>query len=490
MRASPSLRTTVWLAVRGGRTDLVRIVLTAAGSAAATVFMLAAAAVIWIGPDDGPYSSQLLSEPGLHQGIVAALVLLCIPVLAFVGHCSRIGAPARDRRLAAFRLSGATPRDVVRIVGAETGLAAGLGAVLGLGAYLAGRVVLDVPKVATYMQTTVSADGSMEVPEPVRGPVRALPTDVVPPWWAIAVVVIALSLGAVVFSQLALRRVAVSPFGVVRREHSRPPRALPAVVFLVGATGMAAFSALTRTIGIEESSQFVRSIVFFALFVVTGIGLIAGSAAIAAFIGNFAAARTGHPALLIAGRRLAATPFTTSRANAVILLAVLIGGITQGVRANILTFVQSEEPFYAETLNLVNLVLAVGLVLATAGVLVNAVEGVVSGRQELAALTATGTPRRVLRRALFLESLLPLAPMTVLAAGAGALAARGILGTSYERYGGRRGQRLIEVVGVPVPWVELGLLVAGTIVAVTLMTGVAAMLIRTSTALRELRVEA
>ena len=37
---------------------------------------------------------------------LAGVVLLCLPVLGFVGQCSRIGAPGRDRRLAALRLQG------------------------------------------------------------------------------------------------------------------------------------------------------------------------------------------------------------------------------------------------------------------------------------------------------------------------------------------------------------------------------------------------
>ena len=57
--------------------------------------------------------------------MIAALLLLALPVLALAGQCIRLGAPARDRRLAAIRLAGATPRQAVLIAVAET-VAAGL----------------------------------------------------------------------------------------------------------------------------------------------------------------------------------------------------------------------------------------------------------------------------------------------------------------------------------------------------------------------------
>jgi len=488
MSGSPGVGTIMWMAARGGRTDIVRIALTAAGAAVATVALLGAAAVIYIGPDDGPYSSELLIQPGLHQGVVIALVLLCIPMLAFVGQCSRIGAPARDRRLAAFRLSGAGPRDVVKVVGAETGLAAGLGSLLGLGVYLVGRVLLDNPTTQTYMRITRTSTGTTGRSD--RGPVRSLPTDVLPPWWVLALVVVAIPLGAAVFSQVALRRVTVSPFGVVRRVHTRPPRTLPAVLFVVGVAGMASFSVLVKATELDDASISLLAASFVALFLITSIGLIVGTAAIASRIGQFIAARSGHPALLIAGRRLAASPFRSSRANAVLLLVVLIGGATQGVRAAFLAMVGTDDPFYLETLNLVNVVLAIGVGLAAAGVLVNAAEAVVTGRQNLAALTAAGTPRAVLRRSLLLESLLPLAPTTLLAAAAGVLAARGVFGTTTTEYRQTRRREFVTVIDIPVPWTELSVLVAGTLAVTAVMVATAFLFIRRGTDPRELRVSA
>jgi hypothetical protein len=492
MSSSPGAGTILWMAARGGRADAARIALTAVGAAVATVAVLAAAAVVYIGPDDGPYSSELLMQPGLHQGVVIALVLLCVPVLAFVGQCSRIGAPDRDRRLAAFRLSGAAPRDVARVVGAETGLAAGLGSLLGLGGYLVGRVLLDEPVTGAYTRRVEVSPGSISF-ERTTGEVRSLPTDVLPPWWLLAVVVIIIPVGAAAFSQLALRRVTVSPFGVVRRQQTRPLRTVPAVLFVAGTAGMALFSVVVKAAGPSDASTKLLAVGFVMLFLVASVGLILGIATIAAWVGHFAAARTGRPALLIAARRLAASPFRASRVNAVLLLVVLIGGATQGVRAAFLTMVRLVDPedtFFLETLNLVNLVLAVGVALAAAGVLVTAAEAVVTSRSNLAALTAAGTPRSVLRRSLLLESLLPLAPTTVLAAACGVLAARGVFGTTTTDYRQVGRREFVRVVEIPVPWLELGALVAGTLVVTALMAAATFPFMRRSTDPRELRVTA
>lgn len=494
MRAGPSLATVVWMAARCGRADKVRITMTTACSTAAMLALLSATAVAWIGPDDGPYTSQLLMEPGLHQGVVMAAVLLSIPVLALVGQCSRIGAPARDRRLAAYRLAGASAHDVARVAVAETFLSAGIGSLLGLAGYLFGRVLLDGPLtvVAGYTERTVSRSGPDSesiVSRDVVGSVHLLPTDSVAPWWVLALTVAALPCGAALLGRLALRRVVVSPLGVSRRQATMALRGLPAALFVAGTAGLAGFSGLRAALGTDDEPLVPLAVVMTALFLATSIGLLLGIAAISSYIGERAASRTRHPALLIAGRRLAAAPFTSSRANAVVLLVVLVGGVTQGVRAAILTqTATSGEPIYRETLDLVNLVLLAGLVIAAGGVLVHVAETVVTGRQSFAALVATGTPRSVLRRSLLLEAVLPLVPTTVVAAAAGLLAARGVFGTTYTRSGGTVRRETVQVVAVPVPWLELSALV-GVALGVTALMAVGALtLVRRGTDVRELRV--
>ncbi|MDQ3449910.1 MAG: ABC transporter permease [Actinomycetota bacterium] len=486
-----------WLAVKGGRSDVVRIVLTAVGSAVGTLALLSAATVISIGPEDGPYSTRVLEEPGLHKGVVTALVLLCIPILAFVGQCARIGAPARDRRLAAIRLAGGTPRDVIRVACGETGIAAGIGAVTGLGLYLLGRVLLGWTSVETYAVFTEvpsSAPGAFAGIgyQPVTGPVLALPTDVLPPLWTITALVFVIPLAAAAFTRLALRRVAISPFGVTRHRSTRPPRLLPAILFGAGVLALALMTTVVRTLNLDLGTSAIPALAALALLLITSAGLVLGNAALAAGIGSFVAPRARRPAVLIAARRLAADPYAASRAFAALLLTVLVGAGAQGVRAFTLASTEPSDPFYADTLDLVDLVIVVAVVVASLGLLVVAAEGIVARRRALAALSAAGTPVGVLRRAVLAEVLLPLLPSALLAAAAGLFAARGLFGTTFVDYEySRTGQLLSEqVTAIPVPWARLGVLVGGTVAVTLLVTAVSLLWLRPSIDPAELRAAA
>lgn len=485
--------TALWLAAKGGRSDVVRIALTAAGSALGTVALLSAATVISIGPADGPYSSRVLEEEGLHQGVVMALVLLFIPVLAFVGQCSRVGAPARDRRLAAIRLAGASPRDATRIACGEAGFAAGIGAIAGLGLYLVGRILLGTPVIEPYLRITrTPVEGGVEIlQEEVIGPVLRLPTDVLPPVWAVAAIVLLLPLGAAAFTRLALRGVTISPFGVIRHRRVQPPRLLPAVLFVVGVVALASFSTVATALDLDLSGSAGPALGL-VLLLLAAAGLVLGNAALAAGIGRFVAPRSGRPEVLIAARRLCADPFAASRAFGALLLTVLIGAGAQGVRASILAGTDPEDTFYADTLRLVDLVIVVAVVVASLGLLVVAAEGIVARRRSLAALTAAGTPVGVLRRALLVEVLLPLLPMALLATAAGIVAARGVFGTEYIQSDySATGQLLAErVTSVPVPWTGLGVLLGGTVLVTMLTISTSLLFLRRSTDPAELRAAA
>ena len=497
MSGQLSWSTALWLAVKGGRSDLFRIGLTAAGSAVGTVALLSAATVISIGPDDGPYSTRVLEESGLHQGVVAALVLLCIPVLTFVGQCARIGAPARDRRLAAIRLAGGTPRDVTRVACGEIGIAAGIGAVTGLLLYLLGRLVLGSTSIETYTAITEIRVGEAGVLagveyQPVTGPVLALPTDVLPPPWTVAALVLVIPLAAAGFTRLALRRVTISPFGVTRHRRSRPPRLLPAILFGAGVGALALVTTVVRTLDFDPGRSSALALVAFALLLIASAGLVLGNAALAATIGGLVAPRTRRAAVLIAARRLSADPYAASRAFAALLLTVLVGAGAQGLRANILISSPPDDPFYANTLDLVDLVIVVAVVVASLGLLVVAAEGIVARRRSLAALTAAGTPVSVLRRAVLTEVLLPLLPSALLAAAAGLFAARGLFGTTFLAYEyGATGQILSkQIIAIPVPWAQLGVLVGGTVAVTLLVTAVSLLWLRPSIDPAELRAAA
>lgn len=476
----PRLSTVVRLALSGGRSDALRIVLTVIGALVATSMLLLGVAVIAIGPDDGPYFTNLLNESGLHPGVVFAMMMLALVGLSFVGQCSRIGAPARDRRLAAIRMAGGTPRDARSVLAAETCCAAALGSILA-----------GVLCVAVHQWFPISTGAAGYRGENGDGPLRPellLPTDVLPAPVAFVIVLLIVPVGATLLGLVALRRTALTPFGVTRRVAHRPPAIAPLILFLIGAGGLAGFSLVpTRQVGV--------GVVFFLviplLFVLAAVGVIFGSASFAYQLGRFGAARTRRPAVLIACRRMIDTPFTASRSSAAVVLAVLIGAGAQGVRANFLISTSdgndgAQNNFFVTAFHLVDIVLAIAIGLAVAGLLVVAAEGVVTRRRTLAALVASGVPRRTLASATLLEVIAPLVPAVLIATVVGALAARGIYGTSIDINVNDK----VQTVAIPIPWSDLTALAGGTLLLAAAITALSLLFLRRATDLAELRTAA
>ncbi len=478
----PRLTTLLRLAITGGRVDVMRIALTLVGAGTATVALLTAVTVASIGPSNGPYGLDVLNQPGLRPGVITVLLLFCVPILSFVGQCVRVGAPARDRRLAALRMAGGTPGDVRGIVALETGLAATAGAVVGAGVYVVLHSVLRHPEPRLPPEP-----GRVESMIRVAGAPN-LPTDVWPTWWLFGIACLLVPVGATVASLIAMRRISISPFGVLHRQSHRPPAVAPAILFVVGVAGLVLWGSVAQKLGTSEGGG-VFGAVALLLFVMAVAGLVFGTAALAYQIGTWLAPRTGHPALLIASRRLVDAPFTASRPSSVVVLAVMLGSAVQGTRASFLAITDPTETFYQDTFTLLDVVLAVGVAVAVAGLMVTAVEGVIARRRALAALAASGTPRRVLGEAVLLETVVPLGPAIILASAAGLFAARGLFGTSGAVRQGSAAQRGAQV-SVPIPWAELVTLAGGTLVAVCAVTAVALLFLRRSTELSELRAAA
>ncbi|MEO3780740.1 FtsX-like permease family protein [Micromonospora sp. B11E3] len=470
--------TLVRLALAGTRTDTARVVLTALSAALAALAGLAALTVLAIpqppgGAESSQYANALLREPGLRGGTAFALLLLAVPVLALAGQCARLGAPARDRRLAALRLAGATPGQVTRIAALETGAASLLGTAAALAAYLAARELLHRPD--------------------ERG-LLPLPTDVLPSPVALAAVVLGLPAVAAVGTALLLRRVTTTPFGVVRRARwDRPPRPWFAVLIPLGVGALAAFFPVMQWY--EERHVQPPLLLAPALLVVGGLAPTIGVVVAAGWF-SYTAGRWLHrlargPAALLAARRLMADPWAGSRTFAALLAAVLFGGGAAAFRANFqirYDVLRAEsrladdlsEPnrFYLDTMNLVDLAVAVAVTIAAGGLLVALVEGIVARRRAYAALVATGVPRPVLGRSVAWQALAPAVPAVLLALAVGLLLGRSL--TGEVRAGGGD-------VMPAVPIEQLALVGGGALLAVALTVAVGLFFLGASTALEELR---
>jgi hypothetical protein len=522
-----SPRTLIRLAVTGGRSDTVRVALTALGAALGSIALLATATVLTIvSPkavqimEDGTrveeyanldrYTNELLNEPGLRPGVAVALLMFTIPILAFVAQCGKLGAPARERRLAAFRMAGATPRQVVWIAAVETGVAAVLGAAFGIGLFLAGRVALDRP------------DG--------RGR-RPLPTDVLPDWPAFALVAVGLPLMVTLLAVVALRRVVVTPLGVVRTTTRPGPKPWPGLLIAAGIGIYAAVEPVERVFfaGSLPGQLFVGlmllGLVLVSIGVVTGVGWLTH------FAGRLLHRFARRSATLLAGRRMMADPWAGSRTFAALLVALLLGAMIAGVHAWTMTEVEAnrlavkryaeltgesydpgDNAFYARAYELIDYALLIAVAIAALGLMVALADGIVTRRRTLTALIAGGTPRGVLSRATAWQVLAPAVPAIAIAVSAGVVLPRRLVRTvesgtvggdicrpaagdpasactdpSYFEAHRAYVETTPITLDVPIPWSHLALLGGGALAAVVVVTGVALLFVRMNTNVNELR---
>ncbi|MFC8870798.1 FtsX-like permease family protein [Streptomyces sp. NPDC057148] len=385
--------------VRGSdRREWWRIALTAAGSALATGFALAAVALASV---PSGYSVSVLhglvSEPGTRSGVIAGLLLLLVPVLAFLGQCTRIGAVHRDRRLAGLRLAGATPWQVRRIAALETGLAC-----------LVGSAVATVFSALLLLRLWTG------------------PTALT--WTGFALVAVGVPALGAVAGALALRRVVASPLGWVRRVRPGTGRG-PGALFLMGLLLLVAMAPLTMTGGHRAGNRvhWQTPLTVFALVVALGAGAVWLAGATARRTGRLLSARARTAAPLLAAERLRDDPWAPARTHAAVLVVTVAGTAFLCIRHAMLTELRSREylgadmAYYTTGLDLTGAAVLVSLAITLSGLAVGTAESLTTRRRALAAQVAAGVPRTVLTRALLLETALPLAPALLLA-GVGGLA--------------------------------------------------------------------
>nr|WP_240973521.1 FtsX-like permease family protein [Nonomuraea sp. FMUSA5-5] len=222
-----------------------------------------------------------------------ASVLMVVPLLVFGGAAARLTVARRDQRLAALRLVGATPGQVVAMTVAEAVIVALAGA-------LAGAVVfaLAVPLLAGI--------------EMQGGPWFA--GDLFPPPLVLAGVLVAVPLLVGLSAVAGLRRVVVSPLGVAKRE---TPPGMRFVRVLALLAVLAAFPLLTR--GTSASIIAVALALAFLCINLAGPWVVG-------MIGRITAASARGPARLLAGRRLVDDPRAAWRTVSGVALTGFVAG--------------------------------------------------------------------------------------------------------------------------------------------------------------------
>ncbi|MEU2615695.1 FtsX-like permease family protein [Micromonospora sp. NPDC007271] len=494
------------LAFAGTRADRARVTITTLGAAVAVLVLLCWATVVSIQPG-GRYSSRMFTSETVLTNLATAMMLFTVPAMFFLAQCARLGAPGRNRRLAAFRLAGASPTQVVWVAAVETGLAASIGALAGTAAYLAGRALLDQPDI----------DGA-----------RPLPTDVLPALPMIVAIALGVPLLATALAVLLLRRVAITPFGLLRQSRRQRVRAWPGLLGLAGLAGFAALDALSRSDfvkqgGFGDNKELLWMVAILACAVLLMLGLMLGTAWIGHVSARLLLRLTRRPSALIAARQTLADPYDGSRTYTVILVTTAFGAGAMMLHSWLVTNVAvraaanpSWDPsgtaaFRADIYDIVNMVLLGLLVLAALALLVALVESGVARRRTLAALVAAGTPRAVLARSMCWRVLIPAVPGIALACLYGLMAVRSFTatasaGSSHDFQEVCTGtaaqcadpalrtlhtsyQGVTLTFAVPLPWGDVAALAAAALLVILLVVAASILLQRSSTDPSELRAD-
>src|SRR3954454_2105157 len=234
---------------------------------------------------------------GDDQGtVLLGVVLLVMPVVVLASAAGRLGAARREQRLAALRLAGATPRQILAMTAVEAAGVSAAGAMAGALAYTA-----LLPALA-------------EVPYGV-GAWYTGQLWVGLPW--LAAVVLAITALITVSAVTTLRQVATSPLGVAQQADPRRTRVIRLLLF-VAVLGY--IWATTGDGGQLKPRQLVALLaLFYGAFwlfgpwVVDRLGRIVGRCA-------------KRPATLLAARRLSDDPGAVWRTVSGLVLAGFVAG--------------------------------------------------------------------------------------------------------------------------------------------------------------------
>lgn len=340
--------------------------------------------------------SGILWDRGVRPGYFLGLLLICLVPLTLLQQVVRLGTAARERRLAALRLAGATPAQV-RAVGAwEVGLPALVGAVLGLPAYLLVRAALGTTSSVSWIDDPAVARELRLVP------------DTAPPWWQVLLVLAAVVALGVAAGALASRSVVTSPLGVSRGARRGAARGWPpALAIVVGAV----LAGPGYVLLFGDVLGQVSLMLGVALLV---LGVLGVAPWLAGATGRAVARRTSSPAMLLAARWLVADSRAAGRAAASIGASSLVAVGAVATLADLLRGSGSMDAFYVVPIVLVLVVVLAALVVAAFSLAVHGVEALTDRRRSMASLSAEGTPVEVLVSAVRWEATLAAVPPVVL----------------------------------------------------------------------------
>ncbi|AQZ64380.1 unnamed protein product [[Actinomadura] parvosata subsp. kistnae] len=255
--------------------------------------------------ETAPFAALRNDDSDLYRvGFAVAAIGLFVPLLVLVNAATRLAAARREARFAAFRLAGATARQVNVLAAVEAALGALLGALLGIALFQLVR-----PAVALIRVT-----GS-----------RFFPDLVAPAPWQYAAVLAGVPVLAGCTALWSLRRVRISPLGAARKAAvPRRPRAWRAIPLLAG---LALFAGPVFQGGTREPDPLLAA----AALALVMAGLVLAGPWLTMLAARLAARVTRGAATLLAAQRLAADPATAFRSVSGLVLAVFMGTAIAGI---------------------------------------------------------------------------------------------------------------------------------------------------------------
>lgn len=429
------------LSAKGGPDDRLRRWLMTGCAALATMLVAAAATIpsqmgeVWSASVLGP----LLQDTQTAVGVLVALAVLAVPVLHLMSQAVRVGAPARERRLSAMRMAGATRGEIRQVVRMEALACGVLGAVLGVAGFYA--FLWAAPHVLTVRYEDHGEDIGAYGADVASGTRPVIALDVWPHPLTVVAAALVVPLVAALVVPLTARRVAVGASRVVRDDREMSPTL---ALGLLGSTMVAGTCVLAMIFvpvdGGSAAGRVVSALVIPLFLATCGMAvclLVVSASGVAARLGAVLA-RSGRPAAVLAGRMMQAHPRLAARSAVSLVLVGLVGGVAvplQGVLES--EFLRMGAPgrgptispegvpssdllYYTVPVMAVQALAAIAAVLGAVGLVVAVSEQVGLRGRDLARQVAVGVPRAVVRRALLVEAASPVAIMATLALVAGA----------------------------------------------------------------------
>ncbi|MER7408488.1 ABC transporter permease [Streptomyces sp. NPDC000070] len=240
------------------------------------------------------------SEPSMFTGAdqqfaVLGVALLVVPVIVLASAAGRLGAARRELRLAALRLAGATPRQIIAMTAAEAAAVGGAGALTGALAY---AVLLPALAQIPYgIGTWYTAQLWVGLS------------------W-LALVVLAVTALITVSAVSMLRQVATSPLGVAQQANPRRTRMIRLVLF-AAVLGYITFSTQGGQLGTRQLVALLA--LFYGAFWLLGPWVVDR-------LGRIAGRYARRPATLLAARRLSDDPSGAWRTVSGLVLAGFVAG--------------------------------------------------------------------------------------------------------------------------------------------------------------------